>query len=345
MDTRAIGTDVSFWNSAVNFETMVAAGSKFCYAKASQQSVDPRFKEYWAAMKTAKILRGAYHYLDWRISVDYQIRMFVAALGGDLGELPPVLDLEMNPAPLMTELTLSPEQSFGMNRQYKMNPMLSPDGMLSLESADGMNYSLNKREVQGRVWQFLDGVEKLTGRIPMIYSGYYYWNQWMTPDPAWKRYPFWLAWYNTEDYIHYKTGGTGAPLPWTNWTMWQYDGNGNGPMYGSQGLSMDMNKFNGDTVALYTFAKLTPPAPVPIPTPVPTPTPGPAYKKYITTHLMNVRKSPEVTDSNLIGTIDPNTIFNVDNDSNPNWVHAVATDKPAVLKNGAYLSKLYVKLV
>jgi lysozyme len=288
---RAQGSDTSFWNSKVNYGKMKAAGISFCYAKASQLSADSRFKEYWPAMKQAGLLRGAYHYLDWRTSELDQAKLFVDTMGGDWGELPPVLDLEMNPAPLAMNLQLAQEEiGFGMNRAYRMTLQASPekehDENLMLQAP---SYSLSGPEVRGKVWNFLKAVEKATGKVPMIYSGYYYWKQWMTPDTAWERYPFWLAWYASELYIRFKTlGGTGAPPPWKNWTIWQYDGNGNGPLYGSQGLSMDMNWFNGTVDDLARFAN----APIVPPVTPPAPIPDPNSVEYIVTYTrVNVRET------------------------------------------------------
>jgi GH25 family lysozyme M1 (1,4-beta-N-acetylmuramidase) len=138
--------------------------------------------------------RGAYHYLDFHGSELTQAKMFTDAMGGDWGELPPALDLEQDPA------------------KFGLQPAL----------------------VQGRVWNFLQAVEKTTGRVPMIYSGFYYWSEWMTSNPAWLKYPFWLAWYAAENIIK-------VPRPWTTWSMWQYTGNGPGPQYGTQGKSLDEN--------------------------------------------------------------------------------------------------------
>ena len=149
-----------------------------------------------ANWKNAKgiLPRGAFHYLDWHTSELAQAKLFTDALGGDWGELPPALDLEQNPA------------------LFGLSPAL----------------------VRGKVWNWLTAVEKTTGRVPMIYCGYYWWIQWMTPDPAWAKYPFWLAWYAAESIIK-------VPPPWNKWSMWQYTGNGPGPQYGTQGLSLDMS--------------------------------------------------------------------------------------------------------
>ena len=212
--TYALGCDVSEWNEQVDFKKMVSGGASFTYIKASQLSADANFATNWANAKSAGILRGAFHYLDWTESELTQAALFVNTMNGDYGDLPPVCDFEM---------TLNAPPPAVAN---------------------------------GKLWNFLQYVEKNTGRIPMIYSGYYYWNQYGNPNIGWLHYPFWLAWYESADFIKTEThGGTGAPLPWTNWTFWQYSKNGNGPQYGSQGLSLDMDYYNGSVSDLVNLVK------------------------------------------------------------------------------------------
>lgn len=61
---------------------------------------------------------------------------------------------------------------------------------------------------------FLDYVENYTGKVPVIYTGYYYILGLKLPA-EFARYPLWLAWYTTSDKVK-------APAPWAQWTFWQY---------------------------------------------------------------------------------------------------------------------------
>ena len=216
--TRVLGCDTSFWNGKMAYGKMKSAGAEFVYVKASQMTIDTQFKNYWPAAKDAGLLRGAYHYLDWRMSEMVQAKMFCDLLKDDPGELPPVCDFES---------------------QY-----MAPEPAVA----------------NGKLWNFLQEVEQRLGRVPMIYTGYYYWLQYSTPNIGWAKYPLWLAWYAPENWVK-------VPPPWAKWTFWQYTGNGNGPQYGSQGLSMDMNWFNGDIAALRAFANSQIVPPVTPPTP------------------------------------------------------------------------------
>jgi lysozyme len=237
---RAIGTDVSFWNGNVDFVKMAAAGASFVFVKASELFTDSKFATFWPAAKAAGLLRGAFHYMNWNASEIDQATLFCALLTNDTGELPPTLDLEDDP-------TL---------------------------------HNLSAAEVRGKTWNFLNAVEKATGKVPMLYCGYYFWKQWGNTDPAWAKYPFWLPWYANEAIIQ-------VPPPWTKWNFWQYTSNGSGPTYGSQSLSMDMSYFNGTVAELRAFAHVS--------TPVPLPQPGPGvpnYLNYRTLNAINVRTRP-----------------------------------------------------
>ena len=238
--TRALGTDVSFWNGKVDFAKMAAAGASFVYVKASELYADKQFATYWPAAKAAGLLRGAFHYMNWYGSELDQAKLFCALLANDAGELPPVLDLEANPS----------------------------------------LHNLSAEVVRGTAWNFLSAVEKATGKLPMLYCGYYYWKQWGDTNAGWIKYPFWLPWYASESIIK-------VPPPWTKWTFWQYSANGDGPQYGSQSLSMDMVCFNGTVDELKAFAH------APTPGPGPQPGPGhPGWVDYVTVNAINIRMLP-----------------------------------------------------
>lgn len=60
---------------------------------------------------------------------------------------------------------------------------------------------------------FLDGVERRTGRLPVLYTYVSFWQDRMGASTAFGAYPLWLARY----------GPRPGPLPgWTQWTFWQH---------------------------------------------------------------------------------------------------------------------------
>jgi lysozyme len=101
MTDRALGADYSEWDNDVstpqnvNFQKALANGITFSYIKASQNYADRDFLINWNNAKQAGMPRGAYHFLDWRTSELNQAKLFVGLLGNDPGELPPVVDFEM----------------------------------------------------------------------------------------------------------------------------------------------------------------------------------------------------------------------------------------------------------
>ena len=139
--------------------------------------------------------------------------------------------------------------------------------------------------VRGKVWNFLQAIEKASGRIPMIYSGYSYWNQWGSTDAGWLKYPFWLAWYEPEWYVRLISRGTGAPKPWKNWTIWQNLAKADGLAFGCMSKEVDHNFFNG---SLADFNKFVSGSPLPLPNPTPLPD-----NLYYASSAINVRESPD----------------------------------------------------
>ena len=216
--TRALGIDVYHGDGAVDFNKAAANGVSFAFIKASQFIPDHLFAENWKNAKSAGLLRGAYHYLNVNNSEINQAELFVKTMGNDFGELPPVLDLEEN------------------YTQYGMTSAL----------------------VLSKAWNFLSVVERLTGRKPMLYCGYYY-ADFTKPIRDWTRFPLWLAWYASEWWIKICSAantGTGVPKPWKNWTFWQNSSRADGLKYGTQSKMVDTNYFNGTVEELRLFANV-----------------------------------------------------------------------------------------
>jgi lysozyme len=84
---------------------------------------------------------------------------------------------------------------------------------------------------------FVTHVEGYTGRIPMIYTGPYYWKEFGSNNPWWSRFPLWIA--------NYYVVKPMVPAPWTNWVLWQYTPKGDGALYGAESLNIDLDRFYG----------------------------------------------------------------------------------------------------
>ena len=92
-----IGFDVSRYEVVNDWQAVKAAGYVFGSTRATvgDYYTDPTFNNYWQGMKDAGILRMAYHVLT-PDRPQSQINRFIDLLRTDWGELPPVLDLELD---------------------------------------------------------------------------------------------------------------------------------------------------------------------------------------------------------------------------------------------------------
>lgn len=91
---------------------------------------------------------------------------------------------------------------------------------------------------------FLNYVEKATGRVPIIYTSPGYWWEYGSSFSLWRRYPLWLAHYEPKPIV---------PKPWVKYDLWQYTSTGNGRLYGIiDGLGIDLSQCTDES-----FARLT----------------------------------------------------------------------------------------
>jgi GH25 family lysozyme M1 (1,4-beta-N-acetylmuramidase) len=73
----------------------------------------------------------------------------------------------------------------------------------------------NPKLTASKVLICLQTIEKLTGRKPIIYTGFYVWRD-MVGSPTWStNYLLWLASYNPINLVQ-------VPKPWVKWSMWQF---------------------------------------------------------------------------------------------------------------------------
>lgn len=121
--------------------------------------------------------------------------------------------------------------------------------ILDLESNDGQT----KDKVISRAKTWLDLVEAAFGKKPIIYSGQFFLQDFLSEagggPPAWaKDYPLWLAQY-PNTYVE----GSQPFLPrgWYKWTFWQFSEKG---MVNGINAKVDMNLFNGSLEDLYKLA-------------------------------------------------------------------------------------------
>jgi|GEM_PF-1315345 len=117
--------------------------------------------------------------------------------------------------------------------------------VLDLESTGG----LSSQALIGWTSTFLIRVRQDTGRVPMIYSGPYFWSTAMAGTTAFNRYPLWEA--------HYTTAAQPQAIPaWPAYTLWQYSNGSYGapaPVPGIPAL-VDRDRFAATKAQLAALA-------------------------------------------------------------------------------------------
>jgi len=96
--SRLMGIDVSHFQGQVDWQAVRGAGCTFAFAKATEGTgvTDPFFAANWAGMKAAGLLRGAYHFYHAEEPAADQAAHFLSTVQFEPGDLPPVLDIEVN---------------------------------------------------------------------------------------------------------------------------------------------------------------------------------------------------------------------------------------------------------
>jgi GH25 family lysozyme M1 (1,4-beta-N-acetylmuramidase)/uncharacterized protein YraI len=210
-----LGIDISKWDGNWDANKAKAQGASFVYIKASQATyTDPQFIANWQKAKDAGLLRGAFHFLDYTKSGRDQANAFADLIKSDPGELPPTIDYEQNRS------DNNPNIALGFLR-------------------DCLDQLISRTEL------YIDSIIKK----PMLYTSPGFWASYgdMTKADYWLQFPLWLA--------HYTTSMTPQiPPPWPMWKFWQFTAKGPGEVFGSECLTLDVNRFNGTLNELMEFA-------------------------------------------------------------------------------------------
>ena len=210
--------------------------------------------------------------------------------------------------------------------QGELPPVLDLEGKYNETATNKQTLAVAK------VW--LDRVEHVTGRKPMIYSGYFYLRDHVSMPtvggaPTWARdYPLWMA-----QYLNHPTTESDTPLQpkgWQDWKFWQYSEHGLiSGITGDNNIptGVDLNYFRGTADELYAYAnqpKPVPPvatnpspAPAPVtPTPATAPTPTPSAPVTYT-----VKSGDSLSAIALHYHTNVNAIVHLNNLSNPNLIY------------------------
>lgn len=105
MNPYVLGIDCSKWQTGVNWAYAKGQGVKYAFIKGQEWYwTDKQFYNHWSGSSAAGVLRGAYLYYRDALVPETQAQKFFELLAstGDLGELPPVLDVETYNNPTLT---------------------------------------------------------------------------------------------------------------------------------------------------------------------------------------------------------------------------------------------------
>ena len=90
------GVDVSEYQGRVDWQALQGQGVRFAFIRATEGSSwqDEQFAANRQGARQAGVPAGAYHFFSFDSAADTQADNFLAALDGQLGQLPPVVDIE-----------------------------------------------------------------------------------------------------------------------------------------------------------------------------------------------------------------------------------------------------------
>jgi lysozyme len=211
------GIDVSSWQGTIDWTKVKASGRVFAIIRVSDGGyLDTTFAKNWKSAKSAGLIRGAYQYFRPGQDATTQANLFVDKINAAGG-------LAAGDLP----------------------------GVIDVEASDGKSAS----KVAAAVGTWLARVKERTKRVPIIYTGSYFWDG-SVGSAAYKSYPLWTA--------HYTSAACPlVPNAWGGWKIWQYSSTDS--VSGISG-NVDGNRFNGTLAGLKAFAAasiISPPKPKP----------------------------------------------------------------------------------
>ena len=227
--TTLEGVDVYNGYGAIDWVKVANSGRRFAFIKATQGNYNKQgtFAANWTNSRAANVVRSAYHFFDPTIDGVTQANWFLAEVQGaggfDANDLPPMLDIECPISASQATSTAS-----GGSCEYAGN-----SGWVATAT------------MQTRIFDWLDTVERATGRRPIIYSYPSWFPDLMFTDARLANYPLFIATYATC---------ASVPPPWTTAVFWQYSASGTVP-----GITpkSDVDRFFGGEPELAAFIAST----------------------------------------------------------------------------------------
>jgi lysozyme len=121
------GIDISHYQSFVNWDTVATQGVRFAFMKATEghEFVDTMFCHNWEATQQVGIKRGAYHFFRPTLNARTQALNFRKSVTLQVGDLPPVLDVEVVDGATKTEVIVGVKTWLDMTEiHYGIRPII-----------------------------------------------------------------------------------------------------------------------------------------------------------------------------------------------------------------------------
>lgn len=223
----APGIDVSHHKGLIDWELVKESGVTFAFLKATEADyfIDSRFDYNWTWARRVGLIRGAYHFFRPLVDPVAQAGHFLRRVGDILHrtDLPPVLDVEVYPTFVQEE--------------YK-------------------SLTVSQRQQRIRLW--LQTIEVATGKVPIVYTNFHTWAQFIGDTSDFSRYPLWVANYDVSQprVPGDNWGGAG-------WTFWQFSAKGSVPGIKDGAPAVDLDLYKEPLSALRAWLGITGPRPVP----------------------------------------------------------------------------------
>ena len=223
---EVLGIDVSEFDGTIDWVQVKGAGYQFAFTAATEgvDYTDPTFKQNWAGIGEAGLIRGAYHVFFAADDPLDQAAFFAKTVPWEAGDLPPVVVVE-DTEELPSAEVLSRLQQF----------------LTELENLTGVKPIIYTSPV---FWSSLTGTKDATQQTS-IPSG----ESIFTASD----YDLWVADYTTGSQPN-------LPAGWGSWVFWQYSDQGQKipGIYSTQGVLL--NRFNGNLQSLKSLASGEPPS-------------------------------------------------------------------------------------
>ncbi|MEO0787359.1 MAG: GH25 family lysozyme [Bacteroidota bacterium] len=126
-DYEVEGIDVSRYQSDIDWDAIYEDDFEFAFMKATegQELVDEYYERNWRAAGKSGLRRGAYHFFRPEVSPTIQAQHFFNQVELDMGDLPPVLDVEVRGELSVEELVIAVTNWLELaEARYGLRPIL-----------------------------------------------------------------------------------------------------------------------------------------------------------------------------------------------------------------------------